>query len=100
MRPDDHALGIALVLRDVLGEPIHRARDVASAVIPVAHAGMPLHGDADHAVLRRPSADVVVERVGLARLLFDLVAGAAGHVDEDRTTAAALVGSEDVDDIL
>ena len=61
---------------------------------------MALDGDSHHPVLRRPASDVVVERIGLPGLLLDLVAGAAGHVDQHRAIVATFVGREDVDHVF
>src|SRR5262245_11715533 len=94
MRPDHHAARIALVLSDILLQPVHRHREIAAAVIPV-RARMALHDRGDHAVLRRPAPDVVVERIAFPNLLLDLVATAAGHEDEDWTVAATCVSHED-----
>src|SRR5262249_31121240 len=67
VRPDKHPVRIALILRDVLLQPLNHFRDIPSAVVPVL-PGMPLHRDADHVVLHSPSADVVVKRVGFTIL--------------------------------
>src|SRR5262245_17638962 len=99
MRPDHHAIRIALELRDVLLQPIDRHREVAASVIPV-RARVPLHGYGDHPVLRCPPADVVVEGVAFPNLLLDLVATSTGHKDKDRTISAAFIADEDVEQIL
>src|SRR6202043_3994861 len=69
------------------------------AVVPV-RAGVALHVNADHPVLRRPTHDVVVERIRFAILLLDLVARAAGNVHQNGARRAALIGGEDVDYIF
>ena len=99
VRPDDDVVRVAFVLRDVVVHPVDRHRQIAAAVVPVL-AGMTLHQDADHAVLRRPAADVVVEGVAFADLLLELVTGAAGHVHDDRSPIAALLADEDVEHVF
>src|SRR5678816_3135164 len=87
MRPDDHAVRIASVLRDVLLQPVHCHRQIAPAVVPVG-GRMPLHNREDHPVLCRPASDVVVERVAFTDLLLDLVPTTARHEDEDWAIAS------------
>src|SRR5436190_23975561 len=100
MRPDEQAIRIAFVLRDVLLDPVNGQRNIATAIVPVSRSGMSLYEHAHHSILRGPPSDVVVKGVGLACLLFDLVAGAARDVDQHWTIAATFVRCEDVDDVL
>src|SRR5262249_31435002 len=76
LSPDHHMVRVALVFRDVVVNPIDSVGDVAAGVVPIAAAGVPLNQHADKSLPGGPAADVVVERVALAHLLLDLVAGA------------------------
>src|SRR4029450_9761435 len=98
-RPDEHAIGVAAVLGDIGLQPLDHGRDVPAPVVP-ALARVTLHRHADHAVLRGPSADIVVKGVRLAILDLDLVARAAWDIDKDRPGIRAFLRAEDVDDIL
>src|ERR1700687_4892921 len=94
VRPDEHAIRIALVLRDVLLNPIDYASDVFGGLVPFqALASAALYVDAAHAVLHRPQHDVVVEGIAIGHRL-DLIAGSARDVDQHRTLSAALLGRE------
>jgi hypothetical protein len=95
VRHDEHVSGVPLVLPDVALQILDDERDVLSLGGSAA-----LHRDADHALVRCPLADVVVEHVGFNGLLLDLVAPASRHEDEHRAIGTALVGHEDVDEIL
>src|SRR5262249_50065038 len=99
MRPDEHAVWISAVPRDIRLQPLNHRRYILAAVVPVL-ARVALHGHADHVVLHGPSPDVVVKRIRLAVLLFDLVASAAGDVNQDRAIPAALVRAEDIHQVL
>jgi hypothetical protein len=88
MRPDKHPIRVAAILRDVCLQPLDHRRDVFAAVIPVL-TWMPLHRDSDHVVLYGPASDVVVERIGFAILLLDLVAGATRNINENCAISSA-----------
>ena len=88
--PDEHPVRIAFIFGDVCLQPLDHLRNVFAAVVPIL-SGMPLHRDRDHIALHCPSADVVIERVGFPVLLFDLVASAARHVNQNRAVPAAFV---------
>jgi len=94
VRPDEDAIRIALVLRDVLLYPLDHLADVFGRLVPFqALAAAALHIYASHAVLHGPQHDVVVKRVAIRHRL-DLVARAAGDVDQDRTRSTALFRRE------
>src|SRR5579871_2748472 len=95
MSPDDHAIGIAVIPADVTFQPIDHVCDITRPAVP-GGAEVTLHGDDDQAVLSAPAADIVVKSIGGLVLDLDLVAGATGHVDQDRPRALALIGPEDV----
>src|SRR5262249_49182473 len=58
MRPYEHAVRIASVLRDVCLQPLDQRGDRLAAVVPIL-GRMTLHRYADHVVLHRPAPDVV-----------------------------------------
>src|SRR5947207_1768097 len=84
--PDEHAVWIACIFRDVRFQPLDQRRHIPPAVVPV-RTGMTLHRNGHHVVLHSPASDVVVERVGLPILLLDFVAASAWKIDEDRTVS-------------
>src|SRR5580765_4107090 len=85
VRPDEYAIRIAFVLRDVLLHPVDHASDVLGGLVPLQPlAGTALHVHAGHSVLHGPQHDVVVEGVAL-RYRLDLIARAARNVDQHWT---------------
>src|SRR5262245_27359272 len=99
MRPDEHAAGIAAVLGDVGLEPLNHRGNVLAAIIPLL-AGLTLHSDADHVVLRRPAANADVKLSGFQILLLEFVASAARNVNQDRAITATFLRAEDIDEIF
>src|SRR5689334_16187838 len=99
MSPDEHAVGISFVLRDVVLEPLDHARNVAASVVPIL-SRMPLHGHGNHAVLDCPPPDIVVKRVTFPDLLFNFVAATTRHVNQNSAVVAAFFGTEDVDKVF
>ena len=81
LAPERHPIGIAAVLRDVRLHPAHHRGHVLVRRRPGVLRGQAIvHVDADHALLREPEHDVVVEgRSGLA--LVAALEAAAMDVD-------------------
>jgi hypothetical protein len=92
---DEHIVWIAFEFGHIALQIIDHQSDVLACWRPA-----PLHRHADHALVRSPLADVVVEYVGFDRLLFDLVACTARYINEYGSIRAAFLGHKDVDQIL
>ena len=97
MPPDEHAIGIAAALADILVNPVDDTRQIVRTGFPGRELRMTLHVDADHAVLHRPQHDVVVEPALRHVLLF--VARPTGDEDQHRSQPVGMVGLEYVEGI-
>ncbi len=91
--------GVTAVLRYMSLDPLQHGGNVLGTTVP-GGARFALHQNADHAVLRREAPDVVVERVGGFILDFNLVARAAGHIDQHGALPRALCPDEYIHHVL
>ena len=95
MSPDEHAVGIAVILGNVRFHPLEHGRDIFRAIVP-GRTSMALHIDAHHTVLGRPSGDVVVEGVRFLVLKFYFVAHSAGNINQHWPGRRAFIRRENI----